>query len=563
MRIITSLIAALLVLGSCNGNYNKADFSVIIPLPSSVDSIDGGSFKLKDGMSIGYASDAALADNAELLAGYIEATTGLKLTVKEGEGDIFLSVNVTPGQNPDGYTLTVKESGVIIDGNSPAGNFYGCQTLRKALPVQKQGAVEIPAVQVKDEPVFAYRGAHLDCSRHFFPAEFVKKYIDILALHNINNFHWHLTDDQGWRIEIKSLPELAEKGSMRKKTMIKKQWGTYDNIPHTGYYTQEEAKEIVAYAAKRHINVIPEIDMPGHMVAALHVYPELGCTGGPYDIWPAWGVATDVLCAGNPKTLELIKQVLGEIVEVFPSHYIHIGGDECPRDRWKECPKCQAFAKQMGFNGPLREARLQNYIMSEAEKFLNGKGREIIGWDEILEGEVSPTATIMSWRGSDGGIQAARAGHKVIMTPNDYCYFDHYQSPDQEENNDKEPFGNCCYLPLEKVYELTPCPEELSEEEGKYILGPQCNIWSEYIHTTNHVEYMLLPRLAALSESGWTKKKDFADFERRLSSLINLYDAYGYCYRPRNEEAQAKMVEKINAEYEPYFKEAEAKKSQE
>ncbi|MCF0183260.1 MAG: beta-N-acetylhexosaminidase [Bacteroidaceae bacterium] len=552
MKFFTTLAAALLILCGCE--HRKADFTAIIPLPLSIDSLEGEPFVLEDNMVIGYAE--GLEDNATLLAEYVKEMTGITLTTKAGEGDIRLTLNEEQGHNPDGYNLLVTSQGVTICGNSPAGNFYGCQTLRKALPVKDAGQegakyrVDIPATQITDEPAFAYRGAHLDCSRHFFPAEFVKRYIDILALHNINNFHWHLTDDQGWRIEIKSLPELAEKGSVRKKTVIRKQWGTYDNKPHTGYYTQEQAKDIVAYAAKRHINVIPEIDMPGHMVAALHVYPELGCTGGPYEVWPTWGVATDVLCAGNPGTMDLIRNVLKEIVEVFPSHYIHIGGDECPRDRWRECKTCQAFATKMGFKGEKREAQLQNYIMSEAERYLAGFGREIIGWDEILEGDVSPTSTIMSWRGSDGGIEAARAAHKVIMTPNDYCYFDHYQSPDQEENNDKEPFGNCCYVPLEKVYELTPCPAELNEEESKYILGPQCNVWTEYIHTPEHVEYMLLPRLAALSESGWTKVKDFTDFERRLASLTRIYDTYDYCYRPRNEEAQKKMVDRINAGYE-------------
>lgn len=549
--LILSMVCAatLSLLSACSPVEckNSADFDVIIPLPVSVEAGEGH-FALCNGQTIGYAD--GLQSDAELLSQYIKELTGLALSVKSGKGDITLTSNLE-NENAEAYELTVTERAIAINGASPAGAFYGCQTLRKALPVQTEAdPVAVPVVTINDQPAFSYRGAHLDCSRHFFPLDFVERYIDILALHNINNFHWHLTDDQGWRIEIKSLPELAEKGSVRKKTVIKKQWGEYDDTPHTGYYTQEDAKKIVAYAAERHINVIPEIDMPGHMVAALHVYPELGCTGGPYEVWPTWGVAREVLCAGNPKSMEFIKQVLAEIVEVFPSHYIHIGGDECPRDEWKVCPKCQAFADQMGFEGKYREARLQNYIMSEAEKFLAQHGREIIGWDEILEGEVSPTAVIMSWRGSDGGIEAARAGHKVIMTPNDYCYFDHYQAPDQEEKEVKdEPFGICCYLPLEKVFQLSPCPAELTADESKYILGPQCNVWTEYIHTPEHAEYMLLPRLAALCEAGWNSNKDFNDFERRLESLTKIYDAYDFCYRPRNEEAKVKMVERINSGY--------------
>lgn len=550
------LFTAMLALLTCC-THQKADFSVIIPCPIDITADSLHHFTLRNGMSVGYAE--GLKGNAELLAAYILETTGIKLKTVEGVGNINLTLTAQPGENVEGYVLTVSTDGITIEGNSPAGNFYGCQTLRKALPIQTEGtAVDIPVAVIKDEPLFSYRGAHLDCSRHFFPADFVKRYIDILALHNINNFHWHLTDDQGWRVEIKALPELAEKGSVRKQTMIKKEWENFDGKPHTGYYTQEECRDIVAYAAERHINVIPEIDLPGHMVAVLHVYPELGCTGGPYEVCQIWGVMPDVLCAGNPASLELIKTVLSEICDVFPSHYIHIGGDECPRERWAECPKCQAFADKLakeakvGKNDKHRLDRLQNYITAEVDKFLQSKGREVIGWDEILEGEVSPTATIMSWRGSDGGIQAARAGHKVIMSPNDYCYIDHYQSPDQEENQDKEPFGICCYLPLEKVYQLKPCPDELTPEEGKFILGPQVNLWTEYVHTTDHAEYMLLPRLAALSESGWTDYKDFDDFERRLSSLVKFYNLYGYKYRPRNEEEQAKMVETIKAGYDWY-----------
>ena len=320
----------------------------------------------------------------------------------------------------------------------------------------------------------------------------------MLALHNINRFHWHLSEDQGWRIEIKSRPELTEIGSKRAETVIGHNSGKYDGKPYGGFFTQEEAKEIVAYAAERHITVIPEIDMPGHMQAALAAYPNLGCTGGPYEVWKIWGVSEDVLCAGNDETLKFIEDVLGEIIQIFPSEYIHVGGDECPKVRWAKCPKCQARIKALGLKSDKNhtaEERLQSFIINHAEKFLNGHGRQIIGWDEILEGGLAPNATVMSWRGVAGGIEAAKQKHDVIMTPNTYLYFDYYQTKDIA--NEPEAIGG--YVPVETVYNYEPMPADLTPEEQKYIIGVQANLWTEYIPTYSQVEYMELPRMAAIS----------------------------------------------------------------
>ena len=311
---------------------------------------------------------------------------------------------------------------------------------------------------------------HLDVGRHFFPKEFIKKYIDLLALHNMNTFHWHLTEDQGWRIEIKKYPKLTEIGSQRSRTVIGRNTQEYDNTPYGGFYTQEEAKEIVKYAQERYITIIPEVDLPGHMLAALAAYPEMGCTGGPYEVCPRWGVFEDVLCIGNDKTMQFLEDVMSEIIEIFPSEYVHIGGDEAPRTRWEKCPKCQARIKAEGLKADKKhtaEDRLQSYCMTRIEKFLNSKGRRIIGWDEILEGDVAPNATVMSWRGASGGIEAAQMGHDVIMTPNTYCYFDYYQTADTKD----EPLGIGGYVPIEKVYSLDPT-FDLNEEQKKHIIGP-------------------------------------------------------------------------------------------
>ena len=371
----------------------------------------------------------------------------------------------------------------------------------------------------------------LDVSRHFFSVDDVKCYIDMLALHNINRLHWHLTDDQGWRIEIKKYPKLAEIASQRKETVIGRNSGKYDGKPYGGFYTQKQAKEIIAYAAERYITVIPEIDLPGHMQAALTAYPELGCTGGPYEVWTQWGVSDNVLCAGNDQTIQFVKDVLAEIVEIFPSEYIHVGGDECPKTVWAKCPKCQARIKALGLKSNskhTKEERLQSFVIHEAEAFLGSKGRKMIGWDETLEGGLAPGATVMSWRGEGGGIEAAKQGHDVVMTPNTYLYFDYYQSKD----TDTEPLAIGGYLPMERVYSYEPMPKTLSPEEQKYIIGVQANLWTEYIPDLKQAQYMVLPRMAALCEVQWSlsDKKDYESFLKRVSRLVDIYQKNGWNY---------------------------------
>ncbi|RHI10812.1 beta-N-acetylhexosaminidase [Bacteroides sp. AM16-24] len=527
--------ALALVCASC-GTEQEANYQVI-PLPQEVSLTQGNPFKLNGNVLIAYPENNALLQrNAEFLSEYIRQSTGYAPKTKAIAAGEQVKNAITLGLDPDiankeGYVLTTTPEGISINGQTENGVFYGIQTLRKSIPAEAKGAtILIPAGEIKDEPRFSYRGMHLDVGRHFFPIEFIKKYIDLLALHNMNTFHWHLTEDQGWRIEIKKYPKLTEIGSQRSRTVIGRNTQEYDNTPYGGFYTQEEAKEIVKYAQERYITVIPEVDLPGHMLAALAAYPEMGCTGGPYEVCPRWGVFEDVLCIGNDKTMQFLEDVMSEIIEIFPSEYVHIGGDEAPRDRWKECPKCQARIKAEGLKADKNhtaEDRLQSYCMTRIEKFLNSKGRRIIGWDEILEGDVAPNATVMSWRGASGGIKAAQMGHDVIMAPNTYCYFDYYQTADTKD----EPLGIGGYVPIEKVYSLDPT-FDLNEEQKKHIIGAQANLWTEYIATTEHVEYMVLPRMAALAEVQWTQpeKKDFKDFTTRLASLMKFYQRDGFNY---------------------------------
>lgn len=513
--------------GEVTANYS------VVPLPQQITAGEGEGFVLDSGTRIAYPEgDSALMRDAELLAQYIGQMTGLNpelTTETDAKGVIALAAGLQ-SENAEAYQLTVTPEGISIDGATPAGTFYGVQTLRKAIPEAGKNNVVFPAVTITDEPRFSYRGAHFDVSRHFFPADSVKSFIDMLALHNINTLHWHLTDDQGWRIEIKSLPELTEIGSKRKGTVIGHNTGVYDSIPYGGFYTQDEARDIIAYAADRHITVIPEIDLPGHMLGALTAYPNLGCTGGPYDVWQIWGVSDDVLCAGNDSTYKFIDTVLGEIVGLFPSEYIHVGGDECPKTRWKECAKCQAKAKALGLKADSHgtvEEKLQSHIIHHASDFLASKGRKMIGWDETLEGGLAPGAIVMSWRGEAGGIEAAKRGHDVIMTPNNYMYFDYYQSLDRE--NEPEAIGG--YVSVQRVYSYEPKPEALTDEEAKHIIGVQANLWTEYIPTFAQVQYMELPRMAALAEVQWSKApKDYKVFSSRMPQMFNHYDANGYNY---------------------------------
>ena len=505
----------------------------VVPLPQEIIEEAGDGFVLDNSTCIVYSGDAEMKRNAELLAEYIKEKTNLELKVTDvaAEGAITLAVGEA-GENAEGYSLTVDAKGVNITGASPAGVFYGMQTLRKALPITEGGKIELPAVTINDYPRFSYRGAHLDVSRHFFTTDSIKRFVDMLALHNLNRFHWHLTDDQGWRIEIKKYPELTTVAAQRDETVIGKNSPEYDG-KHYGpfFYTQEECREIVAYAAERHITVIPEIDLPGHMQAALAAYPEYGCTGGPYEVWKMWGVSDNVLCAGNDATLSFIENILSEVIEVFPSEYIHIGGDECPKTQWEKCPKCQARIKALGIKGDDKhtaEMYLQSFVINHAEKFLNSKGRQIIGWDEILEGGLAPNATVHSWRGVEGGIEAAKQGHDCIMSPTTFMYFDYYQT----KYTDDEPLAIGGYVPVEKVYSFEPINDTLAVDVQKHIIGVQANLWTEYVPTYSHVEYMELPRMAALCEVQWCKpeNKDFNDFKQRLLPLIKLYEKKQYNY---------------------------------
>ncbi len=420
----------------------------------------------------------------------------------------------------EGYSLEIAPGKITITAGSGAGIFYGIQSLFQLMPVDaNKDNLSVPCAKINDYPRFQWRGVHLDCCRHMFPVEFIKKYLDILAMYKMNTFHWHLTDDQGWRIEIKKYPKLTEIGAWRKETMG-------DGIPYGGYYTQDQIREIVAYAKDRYITVVPEIEMPGHCLSALAAYPQLSCTGGPFEVGTTWGVFDDVYCAGNDSVFTLLENVLTEVMDLFPGKYIHIGGDEVPKTRWQQCPKCQARMKAEGLKD---ETQLQSYFIQRIEKFLNSHGRRIIGWDEILEGGLAPNAAVMSWRGIEGGIAAAKAKHVAVMTPGNYCYFDHYQS--QDIKNEPKAFGG--YTSLEKVYSYEPVPDSLNAEEAKYIIGTQANMWSEYFESTQQAEYMLLPRLCALSEVAWTPKelKNFDDFSKRIEKHYQILSKMKINYR--------------------------------
>lgn len=539
-RISFNLMGVLCILFStcfyaCSEKRTLNSDYEIIPKPLDVNCKGDASFLLKDGVAVIYPeNNQKMQDNAEFLVDYVEKQTGVKLTSHAGmpvDGAICLTLDLSD-DNAEAYKLIVNDKRVCISGASEAGVFYGIQTLRKSLPVAQDINVNLSAVEIYDKPRFAYRGAMLDVARHFYTVDEVKTFIDMLALHNINRFHWHLTDDQGWRIEIKKYPKLMSVASERKETVVGRWYsGIYDGKPYGGYYTQDELRDVIDYAAKRHITIIPEVDLPGHMQAALTAYPELGCTGGPYEVRTIWGVSQDVLCVGNDFTLQFVKDVLSEVADIFPSEYIHIGGDECPKVRWEKCPKCQERIKSLGLKSDAKhtkEQRLQSYMIQEAAKYLKEKGKRIIGWTEILEGGLVPDATLMSWIGESGGIEAAHQHHDVIMTPNTYLYFDYYQSKKVED----EPLAIGGYLPIEKTYNYEPMPKELTKEEQQYIKGVQANLWTEYIPVFSQVQYMVLPRLGAAAEVHWTdpSKKDYKDFLRRVPHLVAVYDCYGWNY---------------------------------
>ncbi|HEY9542428.1 beta-N-acetylhexosaminidase [Prevotella sp.] len=515
-----TLLSVALAMASFGLQAADANYQVV-PLPQSITANKGAAFVLDGATAINVVgNDAAMMRNAQFLKQYIKEVTGIELAAT-GKKTITLALNAKIA-NDEGYVITVKAKGVTIEGRTPAGVFYGIQTLRKSLPVEQQASVNLPAARIADQPRFGYRGGMLDCGRHFFSVALVKEYIDILAMHNLNTFHWHLTEDQGWRVQIDRYPRLTEVGSVRKQTVIGHNSPVYDGVPYGGFYTKDQLKEIVKYAADRYITIIPEIDMPGHMLAALTAYPELGCTGGPYEVAQSWGVFDDILCAGKSKTYEFAKNVLDELLEIFPSKFIHLGGDEAPRKRWEACPDCQAEIKRLGLkgsNGFSAEAQLQCHFLNVIAKHLEAKGRNVIGWDEVLEGDIVPGTTVMSWRGVAGGQQAAERGLDAIMTPTDYYYLDYYQN----KSTDIRLIGG--YLPVDKVYSYNPVPDDASEALKKHVIGVQGNLWTEYIPYKQLAEYQLLPRMAAIAETGWTdnKLKDFNSFKQRN---VNLYKHY-------------------------------------
>ena len=531
------------------GQTTDNDYS-IIPFPARF-TAGSGRFALTNTTRIlTTGKDRAQTAAAQLLASQLKLTSGLPIAVVPSTPALAKGKNIifekhTAGRcGPEGYTLRVTPEGVRLAAETPKGYFYGVQTLMQLLPAEVYGTNRtetanwsIPACDLLDRPRYPYRGLMLDVSRHFMPASFIKKFIDLLAMHKMNTFHWHLTDDQGWRIEIKKYPKLTQVGSTRKQTLVghyaENYPQQYDGKPHSGFYTQEQIKDVVQYAAARHVTIIPEIEMPGHGLAALAAYPELGCepTKG-YEVGTRWGIIRDVYCPSE-KTFTFIQDVLTEVMGLFPGKYIHIGGDECPKDAWKKSAFCQDLIKKLKLKN---EEELQSYVIRRVEKFVNSKGRAIIGWDEILEGGLAPNATVMSWRGITGGIEAAKQKHTVVMTPGAFCYLDKYQADPATE-----PISIGGYLPIEKVYSYEPTPTELTPDQQKYVLGVQGNIWTEYIHTPAEVEYMAFPRAVALAEIGWMPAgpRNFEDFAARLKTHVKRFDKMGINYAKRLLDVRA------------------------
>ena len=534
------LFLTVALAAACAQEVKQNSVLNVVPFPNEVQ-MGEGEFNAK-GAAVTYdaALDQATVNVIASFAEKLSAISGAESAVAAGTAEQGFVFVYNPEVAEEAYVLDVKPEVVRVEASALRGFNYAVQTIKQLLPVELFGNVPapkaswmIPAVYVNDAPRFAYRGLHLDEGRHFFGVEEVKRYLDVMEVHKLNKFHWHLTEDQGWRIEIKKYPLLTEVGAVRKGTCIKKDFSSHDGVPYGEgmWYTQDQIREIVAYAASKGIDVVPEIDLPGHMVAALAAYPELGCTGGPYDVWTRWGISEDVLCAGNEKVYEFLEDVLTEVCELFPYEYIHVGGDECPKVRWESCPKCQAKIKSLGLkdkDGQKAEHYLQSYVISRMEKFLNAKGRKLIGWDEILEGGIAPNATIMSWRGEAGGLEATRQGHDAIMTPNTYFYLDYYQSTDIAN----EPFGIGGYLPVEKCYSYEPYPADMTDEQKAHIIGVQANMWTEYVATADHLYYMVLPRLAALAEVQWcaADRKDWDRFYAAADSYCGIYESMGYNY---------------------------------
>jgi len=544
----------VLLITACFKQYKTATIPSIIPIPNE-QLITKGVFELSSDTKLTY--DESLKSVALFFKSYIENGRNIQLNTSS-KNTIHFKID-TAISNNEGYQLKITPSKILISANSKKGAFYAFQSLRQLLPADfektKESKFAIQCLEIKDAPQFGYRGMHLDVGRHFFSVDFIKKYINLMSMLKMNTFHWHLTEDQGWRIEIKKYPKLQEIAAFRNETLI----GHHNNLPHQfdgkkygGFYTQEEIKDVVKYASERQITIIPEIEMPGHSQAAIAAYSELGCSGKQIEVATKWGVFNEVYCP-KESTFKFLEDVIDEVVALFPGKYIHIGGDEAPKTNWKNCDYCQKLIRKEGLKD---EHGLQSYFIARMEKYINSKGKQIIGWDEILEGGLAPNATVMSWRGTSGAIQAAKEGHDVILTPGSHCYFDHYQS-----DNENEPLAIGGFLPLEKVYAFDPIPEELNEQEAIYVLGAQGNVWTEYMQTEKQVEYMAFPRVVALSEVLWSspENKNYTDFinrleqyQKRLDQLDVNYANHMYSVKGELKNTEGNLTYQLNATSSTY-----------
>lgn len=534
-RILFLFICPLLAV-ACNKRV-VADYNVI-PQVQNLSVKDGDVYVFDSSRKLVYDNQDSRR-SLELFAQDLEELVGIRPSVAAGtsedaKGNVYFTLGLQDGRK-EAYSINVSSDGILVRAVAPEGIYRATRTFLKSVGTEKTSSVEFPSAEVSDWPRFGYRGLMLDVSRHFSDVEMVKRTIDMLALHQLNIFHWHLTDDQGWRIEIKSHPELTEVGAWRDDTVVGRYLGgtdyPTDGKRHGGFYTQEQIREIVAYAKERYIEIIPEIDLPGHTSAVLAAYPQLGCEDKEYKVANRWGVIRDVLCAGNPASLDLFKDIMDEVCDLFPGKYIHLGGDECVKDRWKACPKCQKKIRELGLKDVGRYSKedyLQSWFMGEVASFVQSKGKRVIGWDEILEGVPMDDSVIMSWRGTEGGIAAARMGHDVVMTPTSDMYFD--QSQTLASQLEEIPVGG--FINVMKVYSYEPLPASLTPEQQKHILGCQANVWCEYMPEERIRQYQILPRLAALSEVQWTmpERKNYKDFLKRLPKMLSIYDHYGYNY---------------------------------
>jgi hexosaminidase len=533
----------ILLLTACFKGEKTATVPSIIPVPTE-QIINKGLFLLDSDTKLTFDEDLKIV--GEFFKSYVEEGSSIKFN-NASKNSINFKIDISIS-NDEGYELKITNDEILISAKTQKGAFYAFQSLKQLLPTDFENSNEsefaIQCLEIRDAPRFGYRGMHLDVARHFFSVDFIKKYIDLMAMLKMNTFHWHLTEDQGWRIEIKKYPKLQEIAAYRNETLI----GHYSDQPHKfdgkkygGFYTQEEIKDVVKYALERQITVIPEIEMPGHAQAAIAAYPELGCTssssvkGKQVEVATKWGVFDEIYCP-KESTFKFLEDVIDEVVDLFPGKYIHIGGDEAPKTRWENCTHCQKLIKEENLKD---EHGLQSYFITRMEKYINSKGKQIIGWDEILEGGLAPNATVMSWRGNNGAIEAAKQKHDVILTPQSHCYFDHYQS-----TNENEPLAIGGFLPLEKVYRFNPIPEELTKEQEKYVLGAQGNIWTEYMPTSEKVEYMAFPRMIALSEVVWSssENKNYKNFVEKLEIFNERLDAMNVNYANHIYEVTGELI---------------------